>query len=133
VCNFPVRFVCMLQKGCSCCYVECVASVVARCVHAMVAQLVVDSLAVVFPMWRTVAGKSRCSMCHVASLVERSDNCLWLLSAWCWLVVSSGEVEMHRLVALCSGEVFLELYLGGSSGGSPRTGLRCFYLLQCSL
>ncbi|MQL74032.1 hypothetical protein Taro_006365 [Colocasia esculenta] len=37
-------------------------------------------------------GLSRCSVCRVASLVERCDTCLWLLSAWCWLVVSSGEV-----------------------------------------
>ncbi|MQL80344.1 hypothetical protein Taro_012789 [Colocasia esculenta] len=48
----------------------------------------VDSL-----VWRTLElrGK-RCSVCHVASLVERCDTCLWLLSAWCWLVVNSGEV-----------------------------------------
>ncbi|MQM03299.1 hypothetical protein Taro_036076 [Colocasia esculenta] len=26
---------------------------------------------------------SRCSVCHVASLVEHCDTCLWLLSAWC--------------------------------------------------
>ncbi|MQL73275.1 hypothetical protein Taro_005632 [Colocasia esculenta] len=32
------------------------------------------------------------AQCRVASLVERCDTCLWLLSAWCWLVVSSGEV-----------------------------------------
>ncbi|MQL69608.1 hypothetical protein Taro_001898 [Colocasia esculenta] len=37
-------------------------------------------------------GLSRCSMCHVASLVKRCDTCLWLLSAWCWLVMSSVEV-----------------------------------------
>ncbi|MQM02289.1 hypothetical protein Taro_035055 [Colocasia esculenta] len=37
-------------------------------------------------------GLRRCSVCRVASLVERCDTCLWLLSAWCWLVVSSGEV-----------------------------------------
>ncbi|MQL89436.1 hypothetical protein Taro_022008 [Colocasia esculenta] len=48
---------------------------------------------------------SRCSVCHVASLVECCDTCLWLLSAWCWLVVSSSEAEVHHLVALCSGEV----------------------------
>ncbi|MQL99720.1 hypothetical protein Taro_032446 [Colocasia esculenta] len=53
-------------------------------------------------------------------LVERCDTYLWLLSALCWLVVNSGEVlpeffsvgssgsevEVHRLDALCSGDVF---------------------------
>ncbi|MQL83803.1 hypothetical protein Taro_016303 [Colocasia esculenta] len=65
---------------------------------------------------------SRCSVCHIAPLVERCGTCMWLLSAWCWLVVSSSEVlpesfsigsggseispaEVHRLIALCSGEV----------------------------
>ncbi|MQM18953.1 hypothetical protein Taro_051953 [Colocasia esculenta] len=33
-----------------------------------------------------------CSVCRVASPVEHCDTCLWLLSAWRWLVVSSGEV-----------------------------------------
>ncbi|MQM20945.1 hypothetical protein Taro_053975 [Colocasia esculenta] len=60
VCGFAIWFVCVLQEGCTCCCVVCVASVVAQCVRAMVARLVVDSLAVVFPMWRTVAGKSGC-------------------------------------------------------------------------
>ncbi|MQM23652.1 hypothetical protein Taro_056719, partial [Colocasia esculenta] len=90
VCGFPARFVCALQVGCSCCCVTRVASVVARRVRAVVARLALDSLAVVFPVWRACAGK--CSVCHVASLVERCDTCLWLLSAWSWLVVSSGEV-----------------------------------------
>ncbi|MQL73962.1 hypothetical protein Taro_006322 [Colocasia esculenta] len=35
---------------------------------------------------------SRCLACCVAPLVERYNTCLWLLSAWCWLVVGSGEV-----------------------------------------
>ncbi|MQM05304.1 hypothetical protein Taro_038110 [Colocasia esculenta] len=113
---------------------------------------------------------------HVAPLVERCDTCLWLLSALCLLVVNSGkvlpeffsigsdgslcclvgrrcvalEVEVHRLVAVCSGDVFPdrlavplcvlvsfpERCLGGFSGGSPRTGSprtcsRCFYSSAC--
>ncbi|MQM23622.1 hypothetical protein Taro_056689, partial [Colocasia esculenta] len=36
---------------------------------------------------------SRCLACCVAPLVERCNTCMWLLSAWCWLVVSSGEAE----------------------------------------
>ncbi|MQL72024.1 hypothetical protein Taro_004356 [Colocasia esculenta] len=39
--------------------VACVASVVARCVRAVVARLAVDSLVVVFPVWRMIAGRSR--------------------------------------------------------------------------
>ncbi|MQL95810.1 hypothetical protein Taro_028482 [Colocasia esculenta] len=87
--------------GCSCCCAACMASVVSRRVRVVEARLALDSLAVVFLMWRTLAGKSRCgapgrlrrilsalllrlgrcSVCRVASLVERCDTCLWLLSA----------------------------------------------------
>ncbi|MQM04873.1 hypothetical protein Taro_037679, partial [Colocasia esculenta] len=42
-----------------------------------------------------VAMRALCSVCRVASLVERCDTCLWLLSTWCWLVVSSCEVLME--------------------------------------
>ncbi|MQM23429.1 hypothetical protein Taro_056493 [Colocasia esculenta] len=52
-----------------------------------------------------------CLACCVAPLVERCNTCLWLLSAWCWLVVSSSEAEVHRLVALCSGEVSQNRFL----------------------
>ncbi|MQL81497.1 hypothetical protein Taro_013954, partial [Colocasia esculenta] len=133
-CKFRVRVV----VGCSCCYVACVASMVARCVHAVVARLALDSLAVVFPS-ASLLGLSRCFVCHVASLVERCDTCLWLLSAWCWLVVSSGEVLPEsfsvgfggKLLVVVLGlryavglagafwQVFPEQYLGGSGGGSP--------------
>ncbi|MQL69558.1 hypothetical protein Taro_001830 [Colocasia esculenta] len=47
------------REGCSYCYVPCVASVVVRCVRAVVARLAVELLAVVFLVWRTVVGKSR--------------------------------------------------------------------------
>ncbi|MQM17136.1 hypothetical protein Taro_050104, partial [Colocasia esculenta] len=47
---------------------------------------------------------SRCFVCRVAPLVERCDTCLWLLSAWCWLVVNSGVV-------------LLEFFSIGSGGG----------------
>ncbi|MQM00772.1 hypothetical protein Taro_033513 [Colocasia esculenta] len=38
-------------------------------------------------------------VCRVALLVEHCNTCLWLLSALCWLVVNSSEVEVHRLAA----------------------------------
>ncbi|MQL73629.1 hypothetical protein Taro_005974 [Colocasia esculenta] len=50
-------------------------------------------------------GLSRCSMCRVASLVERCNTCLWLLSAWRWLVVSSSEVTWLRSVT--EGDTFV--------------------------
>ncbi|MQM00462.1 hypothetical protein Taro_033196 [Colocasia esculenta] len=124
--RIPCKIRVRAAVGCSCCCVACVASEVARCVRAVVARLALDSLVVVFPVWKTIAGKSKCSapghrqriwvcvplwlrelacvwpspvqgyclcfVCRVASLVERCDTCLWLLSAWCRLVVSSGEV-----------------------------------------
>ncbi|MQL98146.1 hypothetical protein Taro_030850 [Colocasia esculenta] len=60
---------------------------------------------------------SICSMCCVASLVERCDTCLWLLSAWCWLVVSSSDV-------------LLEFF---SVGSGRRLIYARFYLLMCYL
>ncbi|MQM03231.1 hypothetical protein Taro_036009 [Colocasia esculenta] len=65
---------------------------------ARVARLAVDWLAVVFPLWRTVAGKSR----------------------------RDALGRLHRIWVLpySVSVVFPELCLGGSSGGSPRTGLR---------
>ncbi|MQL89479.1 hypothetical protein Taro_022053 [Colocasia esculenta] len=104
-----VRLPCMIRvraAGCSCCCDACLVSVVTRHVRAMVALLELDSLAVVFLMWRMLAGKSRCSVCCVASLVECCDTCLWLLSAWCWLVVSSCEVLLE----------FFSVGSGGSEG-----------------
>ncbi|MQL77099.1 hypothetical protein Taro_009508 [Colocasia esculenta] len=90
--RLPCKFRVRAAVCCSCCCVVYMVSVVTRCVHVVVARFALDSLAVIFPVWRTVAGKSRCSVCCVASLVESCDTCLWLLSAWRWLVVSSGEV-----------------------------------------
>ncbi|MQL98954.1 hypothetical protein Taro_031670, partial [Colocasia esculenta] len=69
--SFPARFVCVLQKGYSCCYVACMASVVARCVLAMVTRLTVDSLTMVFTAWRTVAGKFGVVLVVVISLGVR--------------------------------------------------------------
>ncbi|MQM08401.1 hypothetical protein Taro_041256 [Colocasia esculenta] len=57
-----VRFPCMIRArgaGCSCCCAAYVASVVARHVRTVAARLALDSLAVVFLVWRTLAGKSR--------------------------------------------------------------------------
>ncbi|MQM05875.1 hypothetical protein Taro_038692 [Colocasia esculenta] len=89
---------------------------------------------------------SRCSMCHVASLVERCDTYLWLMSAWCWLVVSSGEVLPESFSIVSGGSeglryavglagaflrVFPERCLGGFGGGSPSTCLCCFCSSAC--
>ncbi|MQL97030.1 hypothetical protein Taro_029715, partial [Colocasia esculenta] len=139
-------FVCVLQEGCSCCYVACMVCVVAQCVRAAVARLAVDSLAVVFPVWRTVAGKSRrsalgrlqciwvrsalllglsrCFVYRVALLVDRCNTCLWLLSAWCWLVVSSGEVLPESFFVGSGGKPFVVVLVRVS----PKTvhGLRSF-------
>ncbi|MQM03935.1 hypothetical protein Taro_036723, partial [Colocasia esculenta] len=103
VCGFPARFVCVLQEGCSCCYVACLASVDARCVRVVVARLAVDSLAVAFLVWRMVTGKSRCS---------RSSSLLVLV-----------EVEVHRLVALCFGKGLRLFWLVCSSGFSQNYAL----------
>ncbi|MQM07967.1 hypothetical protein Taro_040816 [Colocasia esculenta] len=48
-----------VEVGCICCCAACMASVVARRVRAVAAWVALDSLAVVFPVWRTIAGKSK--------------------------------------------------------------------------
>ncbi|MQL89082.1 hypothetical protein Taro_021653, partial [Colocasia esculenta] len=72
--------------------------------------LAVDSLAVVFPVWRTVFGKSSSG----EVLPE-------------FFSVGSGGSEGLRYAIDLAGAfwwVFLEWCLGGSGGGSPRTGLQ---------
>ncbi|MQL71102.1 hypothetical protein Taro_003424 [Colocasia esculenta] len=46
--------------GCSCCCATCMASVVTRRVHVVAARSALDSLEVVFLVWRTLASQSRC-------------------------------------------------------------------------
>ncbi|MQL69160.1 hypothetical protein Taro_001475 [Colocasia esculenta] len=101
---------------CSCYCAACVVSVFARRVRAVAARLALDSLVVVFLVWRRLVSQSRCFVCRVALLVECCYTYLWLLSAWRWLVVGSGEAEVHRLVALCSGGGFPELFVVVLSG-----------------
>ncbi|MQL67901.1 hypothetical protein Taro_000153 [Colocasia esculenta] len=102
------RWPCVVKTlRCSCCCAVCVASVATQRVRALATRLAPDSLAVVFLVWRTLAGKSKCYVCHVGSLVERCDTCLWLLSAWCWLVVSSGEA-LPESFSVGYGRSFLE-------------------------
>ncbi|MQL68675.1 hypothetical protein Taro_000950 [Colocasia esculenta] len=101
-----VRLPCMIlahAAGCSCCCVACEASVIARCVRAVGARLVLDSLAVVFLVWRTLASQSNLAL----------TGCeLWL--------------SLRSAVGLAGAfwRVFPERRLGGSGGGSLRTGLR---------
>ncbi|MQL91653.1 hypothetical protein Taro_024268 [Colocasia esculenta] len=140
--GFPASFMCTLQ---------CVAVVATSRawrvwslgVRAVVARLAVDSLAVVFPVWRMIAGKSRhgalhrlrCSVCHVASLVERYDTCLWLLTVGCSFLVAVALPSRLRCIAWlpyvlglrCAvglagafWRVFPEQCLGGSGGGSSQ-------------
>ncbi|MQL84208.1 hypothetical protein Taro_016718 [Colocasia esculenta] len=109
------------ERCCSCCCAACVVSVVARRAHAVAARLVLDSLAVVFLVWRTLASQSslaltgcelclRCIAWMPCVLVEVSQN--YLLLSWFFLgspfVASGGGssqecfvfVSGHRCVAL---------------------------------
>ncbi|MQL91722.1 hypothetical protein Taro_024339, partial [Colocasia esculenta] len=75
-----------------------------------------------------------CSVCRVASLIECCNTCLWLLSAWRWLVVSSGEV-LPEFFSVGSGGKLFAVVLNGvfviSGGGSSQeysvfaSGHRC--------
>ncbi|MQM03693.1 hypothetical protein Taro_036478, partial [Colocasia esculenta] len=66
-------------------------------------------------------------VCRVSPLVEHCYTCLWLLSAFCWLVVNSSEL-LPEFFSVGSGG---KRCLGGSGGGSPRTCLRCFCSSAC--
>ncbi|MQM02293.1 hypothetical protein Taro_035064 [Colocasia esculenta] len=116
VCAFPAGFMCVLQVGCSCCYVARVASVVTRRVRAVVARLAMDLMAVVFPC------RGRLQASPGAVLLD----CSMFVS-----VVAVLPQGLRCAVGLASAFqlVFPELCLGGSGGGSPKTGLHCFYLL----
>ncbi|MQL88970.1 hypothetical protein Taro_021540 [Colocasia esculenta] len=98
-----------------CCCAACVASVVARCVHAVEAQSELDSLAVVFLVWRTLAIQSRC-LCLVGyPFVVGVCVVVVVCLALCAYALCSGrraeQAELHRLVALCSGGGFPELFV----------------------
>ncbi|MQL88073.1 hypothetical protein Taro_020625 [Colocasia esculenta] len=149
-----VQLPCMVRlrvaASCSCCCAACVAIVIARCLCR--GGEVGSGLTGSGPsIWRTLAGKSslfvRCCelLCAVLCLVGI------LLSAWCWLVVSSAEVlseffsvgsgrseDCSALVSAIAAVLpqglrhavgldgafwrfFPERCLGGSGGGSPRT------------
>ncbi|MQL79700.1 hypothetical protein Taro_012140 [Colocasia esculenta] len=89
-----VQLPCMIRThvaGCSCCCAACGASVVARCVHVVGARLALDSVAVVFLVWRTLASQSRIAPCRF----------------WFWwkffpgvLYVSGGESFLLAVVLL---------------------------------
>ncbi|MQM17146.1 hypothetical protein Taro_050115, partial [Colocasia esculenta] len=92
--------------GCSCCCAACVASVIARCVCAVVAQLAVDSLEVVFPVWRTLARKSgrgapgrhQRFWMRVCRLAERA--CVWCGLHRCRVVVYGTGRSVLSLLAV---------------------------------
>ncbi|MQL93110.1 hypothetical protein Taro_025747 [Colocasia esculenta] len=79
--------------------------VVARCVHAVVARLALDSLAGVSPVWRMVAGKSRCaapSLRHLSVVVVDLvlAGCeLWLRCiAWLPCVLNYASVVLVEVL-----------------------------------
>ncbi|MQM09130.1 hypothetical protein Taro_041995, partial [Colocasia esculenta] len=92
-CKIRVRAI----VSCSCCCIVCMASVVTRCVRAMVARLAVDSLAVIFLMWRMVAGKSRCG---APGCLRRIWVCvpLWLREPACGVAFTSVGLFPVELV-----------------------------------
>ncbi|MQL68749.1 hypothetical protein Taro_001050 [Colocasia esculenta] len=126
---------------CSCYCVACVASVVAWCVRAVVAQLAVDSLALVF----SYGGCLQASLGVVLLVVFGAFGCVCAAVAeracvLCGLhqcrVVVCGTVLPQALkcaigLAGAFWQVLPERCLGGSGGGSPKTYLRCFCSYAC--
>ncbi|MQM06282.1 hypothetical protein Taro_039103 [Colocasia esculenta] len=129
--QLPCEFYVSAAVGCSCCCIACVESVVARCVYAAVVRLAVDSLTVVFLVWRTTAGKSRHALRHlsvvVVGLVLTGFAVALPFGLRCiaWLPCVLG---LRCAVGFASAfwRVFPEWCLGGFGGGSPRTGLHYF-------
>ncbi|MQL91671.1 hypothetical protein Taro_024287 [Colocasia esculenta] len=85
--------------GSSCCCAACVASVVARRVCAVAARLVLDSLAMVFLVWRTLAGKSSILSDGLCCLVV--GLCI-LVKVLPRIVLLSLPAEVLPRSALCS-------------------------------
>ncbi|MQL81514.1 hypothetical protein Taro_013976 [Colocasia esculenta] len=122
--------------GCSGCYAACVASVVARRVHIVAARLALDSLAVVFLVWRTLAGKSRCGAACVWRGLHRCRVVICGTGGRCPCLVGCTSVvgaEVHHLVALCSGGGFPKLFVVILVSVSLMTVPRSFLLLSCYL
>ncbi|MQL70696.1 hypothetical protein Taro_003012 [Colocasia esculenta] len=70
------------ERCCSCCCTACVASVVARRVRAVAARSALDSLAVVFLVWRTLASQSSEVLLEFFSVGSGgSEDCSSLVSA----------------------------------------------------
>ncbi|MQL90245.1 hypothetical protein Taro_022842 [Colocasia esculenta] len=91
-------------------------SVVARRVRAVAARLALDSLVVVFLVWRTLASQSKCGA--LRAVLHRWSSAATLVCGRCqpgadWL---RALAEVHRLVALCSGGGFPELFVVVLSG-----------------
>ncbi|MQM12667.1 hypothetical protein Taro_045586 [Colocasia esculenta] len=116
-----VQLPCMIRARvacCSCCCVACMASVVAQRVRAVAARLALDSLAMVFLVWRTLAIQFRVVACGTSGRCSCLVGCPSVVGVCAVVVVClalyacalcSGrraeQAEVHRLVALCSGEV----------------------------
>ncbi|MQL69926.1 hypothetical protein Taro_002248 [Colocasia esculenta] len=106
--------------GCSYCCVACMVSVVAQCVRAVMVRLALVKLAVVFSVWRTVAGKSSEVLLESFSVGSGgSEDYSVLVSA---VAVLPQGMRYAVVLAGAFWRVFPERCLGGSGGGSPRTG-----------
>ncbi|MQM12953.1 hypothetical protein Taro_045874 [Colocasia esculenta] len=66
---------------------------------------------------------SRCFVCHVALPVGRCDTCLWLSSAWRWLVGNSREVLLEFFSVDSGGNEDYSALV--SAVAVPPQGLRC--------
>ncbi|MQM15305.1 hypothetical protein Taro_048249 [Colocasia esculenta] len=149
--------------GCSCCCAACVTSVVARRVRVVAAQLALDSLAVVFlaspgavilfvfGVFERVCvakaerayvwfGLHRCRVvaCRTGGRCPDLVGCPSVVGG-CSALVSAVVVlpqDLRYTVGLAGAfrQFFPERCLGGSGGGSPRTGLRCLCsFARCSV
>ncbi|MQL98078.1 hypothetical protein Taro_030780 [Colocasia esculenta] len=111
VCSFPASFMCALQC------VACMASVVARCVRAVVVRLALDSLAVVFPMWRTVAGKSSVQTWTPTLILASSDMDANLSGLYAQQSCKLLKQESQPLGGVPNGSEGCQAYIDGKVPG----------------
>ncbi|MQM23061.1 hypothetical protein Taro_056122, partial [Colocasia esculenta] len=114
-----------------CCCAACVASVVAQRVRTVATRLALDSLAVVFLVWRTLASQSRC-LCLVGyPFVVGVCAVVVVCLSLCACALCSGHRAEQVLPEFFSVGSGGKRFLGGSGGGSPRAVLRCFCSSAC--
>ncbi|MQL76081.1 hypothetical protein Taro_008458 [Colocasia esculenta] len=118
-----VQLPCMIRArvaGCSCCCAVCVASVVAQCVRAAAVRSALDSMAVVFLVWRTLSRSP-----FVASGGGSSRECFVFVSGHRCVAPVIRSVPFGW-AAFCQGVVPLAVHLAVALASLSRRSFPSF-------